>query len=193
MFFHAFIDEFVIGMGRILECHSPPAQDIDSLVDVRRSESDVLDALAFILAQELLDLALVVLALVQGDPDLAAGAGHGLREEAGLLPLDVKIADFAEVEEPFVEIGPEGHAPPVNVVGQMVDIGQLAVELIEAIAGAWSEIEIDLVYRPLVAIPVDEEQARAADPLDRRYVHLAMGDVAFHPRGAELDRALERR
>ena len=50
------------------------AQDVDRCVDVGRAERDVLDALAFIFAQELLDLALVVLALVQRDADLAARA-----------------------------------------------------------------------------------------------------------------------
>jgi hypothetical protein len=75
-----------------------PAREL-IIVDVGRAERDVLDALALVLAQELLDLALVVLALVQRDADLAAGAGHRLGEQAGLLALDVEVADLAEVEE----------------------------------------------------------------------------------------------
>ena len=66
----------------------------------------MLDALALIFAQELLDLALVVLAFVQRDADLAARRRHRLGEEAGDLPLDVEVADLAEVEEPLVEVGP---------------------------------------------------------------------------------------
>src|SRR5690348_10258904 len=67
---HALVDQLVIGVGRVLEGDSASAEDVDRLVDVRSAERDVLDALAFIFAQELLDLALVVLAFIERDADL---------------------------------------------------------------------------------------------------------------------------
>src|SRR5512146_3073011 len=102
MAFDALGQKLVIGVGRVLEGNAAVADDVDRLVDVRRAERDVLDALAFVLAQELLDLALVVLALVERDADLAARAGHRLGEEAGLFALNVEVADLAEVEELLV-------------------------------------------------------------------------------------------
>ena len=124
------------------------ADDVDRLVDVRGAERDVLDALALIFAQELLDLALVVLALVQRDADLAAGRGHRLGEEAGLLALDVEVADLAEVEEPLVEIGPDAHPAAVHVVGEMVDVGELRIRLGHPLLPVGMEVEVDLVDRP---------------------------------------------
>ena len=44
--------------------------------------------------QELLDLAVLVLALVERDADLVVGRGHRPGEQAGLLALDVEIADL---------------------------------------------------------------------------------------------------
>ena len=51
---------------------TPRSRMVTDVEDVR-AERDVLDAFALILAQELLDLGLLVLALVQGNADLAAG------------------------------------------------------------------------------------------------------------------------
>src|ERR1043165_8496398 len=48
------------------------------LLDVGGAQGHVLDALAVVQVQVFGDLALVVRALVDGDADLAAGAGHGL-------------------------------------------------------------------------------------------------------------------
>src|SRR5215217_135894 len=106
MAFDALGEHLIISVGRVLERNAACANDVHGFVDVAGAERDVLDALALILAQELLDLALVVLALVERDANLAVGRGHGLGEEAGDLPLDVEVADLAEIEEPFVEFGP---------------------------------------------------------------------------------------
>src|SRR5690348_6501958 len=119
--FDALREKLVIRVGRVLERNSAAADDVHALVDVRGAERDVLDALALIFAEELLDLALVVLALVERDADLAARAGHGLREEAGDLPFDVEVANLAEVEELFVELGPDAHPAAVHVVREVVD------------------------------------------------------------------------
>src|SRR6185312_4560930 len=161
-------------------------EDIDRSVDVAGAERDVLDSLAFVFAQELLDLALVVLALVERNPDLAAGRGHRLGEETRLLPLDVEVTDLAEVEEPLVEVGPDAHAAAVHVVRQMVDVGQLRVRGRHALAPVWMEVEVDLVDRAPVTIEIDEEKPRAADPLDRRDVELAVALVHFDAGRAEL-------
>ena len=117
----------------------------------------MLDALALIFAEELLDLALVVLALVERDADLAAGAGHRLGEEAGLLALDVEVADLAEVEEPLVEVRPDRHPAAVDVVGQVVEVGELRVRVRHPLLPIWMEIEIDLVDLAF-AVAVDEEE-----------------------------------
>ena len=48
------------------------------------------------------------------------------------------------------------------------------------------EVEIDVIDRTLVAVAVDEEQARAADPLDRRDVELAVALADLDVGRAEL-------
>src|SRR4051812_23178416 len=105
MAFDSLRKELVVSVWRILKGNTAAFDDIDRGVDVRSAKRDVLDALTLIFAQELLDLTLIVLALVKGDADLAARARHGLRKETGLLPLNVKVADLAEVEEPLVKLG----------------------------------------------------------------------------------------
>jgi hypothetical protein len=150
--------QLVIGVGRILEHDPALAQDIDRLVDIVASERDMLDALALILAKELLDLALVVLALVQRDPDLAARAGHRFGEQAGLRALDVEIANLAEVEEPLVEIGPHRHPAAVNIVGEMVDVGQVRRMIGLDLPPIVEKVEVGLVDRSLLAVAVDEKQ-----------------------------------
>ena len=72
----------------------------------RRAQRDVLDALAVVFMQELLDLAGLARVLVDRDADLAVGARHRARMQAGELALDVEVADLAEVEELLVEAGP---------------------------------------------------------------------------------------
>src|SRR5690606_28448271 len=85
-------------------------------------EGDVLDTFAVERAQEFVDLpAAGPSLLVQRDADLAVGRSHRLAGEAGIFALDIEIADFAETGEPLVEIGPVGHAPTVDIVGQVID------------------------------------------------------------------------
>ena len=54
------------------------------------------------------------------------------------------------------------------------------------------KVEVDVVDRATVAIAVDEEQPRAADPLDRRNVELAVATPHFDVGGAEPERPLVR-
>ena len=59
------VDLVEIGVRRVLEAHAAGAHRLDGGEDVVRRQRHVLDALAVVVAQELLDLRLVVLALVQ--------------------------------------------------------------------------------------------------------------------------------
>src|SRR6185312_14196227 len=108
------VDAFVIGVRRILEREPAAAKHVDRAIDVFGGERDVLNALAVVLPQILLDLALVVLRLVDGNADLAARAGHGAREQARLPALDVEVADLAEVEQLFVEALPQVHVAALH-------------------------------------------------------------------------------
>src|SRR5213075_2783608 len=117
-------DALIISVGCVLESHAVPAQHVHRTVDVLGRERDVLDPLAVILAQVFLDLALVVLRLVDRlarpdqslwadphpnqrvagrqepdrDADQPTGTGQGARDESRALALDVEVADLAEVE-----------------------------------------------------------------------------------------------
>jgi hypothetical protein len=77
-------------------------------------------------------------------------------------------------------------------VGQVVDVGEPAVELPQAIVGIGEKVEIDVVDRALVTVMVDEGQARSADALDRWNVHFALRDIGLDRGRAEADRALMR-
>src|SRR3546814_8562283 len=81
----------------------------------------MLDALAMILADELLDLALVVLAFVQGDADRPVGRDHRLAEQPGRLPLDVEIFLLLEPEQRPIELAPHAHLPAPDIMSQMVE------------------------------------------------------------------------
>ena len=145
-----------------------------------RAKRDVLDALAVVHVQVLLDLpGLFVALFVDRDADLAAGAGHGLALDAGDLALDVEVAHLAEVEQALVEIGPLGHAAAVHVVRQVVDVGQAVagrVQLLDADAGQRLEVDVEEAdvadvadLRAVLAAPaVDEIDQAVADALDGR-------------------------
>src|SRR5262249_35068250 len=145
-------DTFVIRIRRILKGYPVAPEDIHRPVDVVRSQRDVLNSLPTVFAQVFLDLALVVLRLVDGNADLAARARHGGGEQSGLLALDVEVADLAEVEQLLVEAGPEVHAPAPHVVREMVDAyqaGRLARR------HGFLGTKIDIVDRAL-AIQIDQ-------------------------------------
>ena len=176
---HARVHALVVGLGRIQEAHAVLAQRLDGVVDVAARERDVLDALAVIDVEVFLDLRLRVRGLVDGNADLAARARHRARREAGLLALDVEVADLAEVEELLVEPRPIGHAAAVDVVGEVID--ELQAVPHRMAVHAVDELEVDVVDRPALAMAVDQVQRRAADTLDRRQAQL-------HRAGRDLDR-----
>jgi len=84
----------------------------------------MLDALALVGLQVLLDLALVVLRLIDGMRMRPQGLVSAPREESGLLALDIEVADLAKIEQALVEARPIVHAPAHHVVRQMVDAGK---------------------------------------------------------------------
>src|SRR6185437_12381066 len=178
------IDGFVVGIGRVLERQPAAAQHIDGAVDVIRGERDVLNALAVILPQILLDLALFVLRFVDGNADLPAGTGHRAGEQAGMLALDVEVTDLAEVEQLFVEALPLVHVAALHVVSEMIDARETGI-----LPGRRrNRSEINIVDRAL-AVPVDQIHERAADALDAGNVELHGTCALRTGLGAELERA----
>ncbi len=121
---HPSLELLVVGVGRLLEGDPVLTHRLDRGEDVAGPQRHVLDPLALVVLEEFLDLRVCVLALVERNADLAAGTGHRLGEKAGLSPLDVEVADFAEVEDPLVEVRPASHLAAMDVVGQVIEVGQ---------------------------------------------------------------------
>src|SRR2546426_1125379 len=171
------------------------------VVGVRGVQGDVLDALAVILLEILLDLRAVVRGLVDRDADLAAGAGHRLGPEARELALDVEVADLAEIEQPLVELGPFLHTAPMDVVREVIDVAQAGARGSRRIPAperldARQRPEIHVVDRVAVivlGIAVDEVDERVADALDRRDAQLARPRAALDAPGAALEEPVVRR
>src|SRR3546814_1236359 len=99
----ALVDQLVIGLDRILQFNPARAQFFDRFVDVGGGEREMLDALALIVADEFLDLRILVLAFVQGNADRAVGGDHRLAEQPRRLALDVEIFLLLEAEQLGVE------------------------------------------------------------------------------------------
>ena len=120
------INAVEIGVDRILKNHAACPHGLHRDEDIGCTERYMLDALTLIVPEEFFDLAVIVLALIQRNSNLAAGAGHGLGDQASLGSLDVKIADLAEIEDLFVEIRPGRHLAAKHIVRQVIEIGQAA-------------------------------------------------------------------
>ena len=186
------VDQFVVGVRRVEELGSAARSASTVAVDVAGAQRDVLDALAVVRVQVLLDLPLPLRALlVDRDADLAAGAGHRLRFHAGRLALDVEVADLAEVEQALVEVRPLLHAPAMHVVGEVVDFDEPGACVTEVLLRCRriDRLEVDVVDRdvadaagaPVLAAPaVDEVDQGVADALDR-------GDVQLHRAGFRVE------
>src|SRR5207249_3862396 len=148
---------------------------------VLRTQRDVLDALAVIRLQVLLNLTLVVSAFVDRNADLPAWAGHRTALQAGELAFDVEIADLAEVEEPLVKACPFFHPSPMDVVGEVIDDGKAGAA--RMLIDSWQGHEIDVVDRhsgAVARITIDEIDERVANALDRRNVELHRTRMRFH-------------
>src|ERR1700731_4996115 len=90
-------------------------------MDIVRPEGDVLNALDLVFVEVFLYLTLVVLTFVDRDADLAARRSQGARKQPGLLALDAEVTNFPEVEQLFIEAGPDVHVAASDVMGQMID------------------------------------------------------------------------
>src|SRR5258708_28059990 len=167
--FHPRIDTFVVGRGSFLEFDAAAAQGIHRLVDIVGTQGDVLNAFAFVLVQIFFDLALVVLALVDGDANLAAGRGERAREQTGLLAFDAEVANFPEVEQLFAKTGPHVHVAALDVVSEVIDAKQAHGNMR---LGVDDRYEVDIVDGAR-AVAIDQIDQAAADPFDRR-------DIEFH-------------
>src|SRR5579859_6675152 len=117
----ALVDQLVIGLDRVLQLHAARAQLLHSLVDIGGGEREMLDAFAVVIADEFLDLALVVLALVERNADRLVGRDHRLAEQAGGLALDVEILLLLEAEELGVEGRPHAHLAALHIVGEVIE------------------------------------------------------------------------
>src|ERR1700726_5783 len=163
------IDLREIGVGRRRhERQARRAQAFDGAMDILAAAGDVLDAFAAIDLQIFLDLAGIAGILVDRNPDLAVGTGQRARQQARRPALDVEEANLAEVEQLFVEAGPDVHAAAMNVMGEVVEIEQSRADR-PRIALA-EPIELGIIGRTLGAIAIDEIQQAAADALDGGYV-----------------------
>src|SRR5690606_1033048 len=160
----ALVDQFEIGLDGVLEGNAAALHLLDGLEDVVGGQGDVLDALAVVAAQELLDLRVLVLALVQRDADGPVGRDHRLREQAGRLALDVEILLLFEVEDIAIEARPVAHLAAAHVVRQVVEAIEAHRILLLGFLPALDLVPA-LVERALPAVTVHEIQQRAADAL----------------------------
>ena len=150
----------------------------------------MLNALAMVGVEVLLDLTALVRRLVDRDANLAAWAGHRLGAQPGQLAFDVEVADLAKLEQALVEHRPLAHAPAVHVVRQMVDLREPGALGAALLAGQPSEVDVvDGQVAVVAGITVDQVDQRIADALDRRNVELHRPGLARHRPGAELDGA----
>ncbi len=166
VFRQARVDLLEIGFGRRRhERQAVGAQALDGAVDVLGAAGDVLDALAAVDAEILLDLAGIAGILVDRNPDLAVGAGQRPREQARRAALDIEKPDLPEVEQFLIETGPDVHAAAMDVVGEVIEIeqpGALGARVLCA-----EPVEFGIVGRTFRPVAVDEIQEAAADSLDR--------------------------
>src|ERR1700722_1802989 len=168
---NARIDRLVIARRRVLEAHPLCAHAIDRRADIIGSERNMLDTLAAINVQKLLDLRLLVPALVKRNADLAVGTGHCLRIQARGLPLDVEESDLAEIEHALIELRPALHVAALDVVRQVIYMREPGALSALALRPALERNEVDIVDLA-GAITVHEIEIGATDALDCRDVEL---------------------
>ncbi len=157
----ALVDQFVIGLDGVLQLHATRAQLLHRLVDIGGGEREVLDAFAVVIADEFLDLALVILALVQRDADRAIRRDHRLAEQARRLALDVEILLLLEAEELVVEGRPHAHLAALHIVGEVVEQVEPDIILGCGLLPASNLLPLS------EGIAVDQIEQRAADALNR--------------------------
>ncbi len=198
---NALVHQFVVGVDGVQQRDAAGAHGVHRGRQVLAAQRDVLDAFAAVLVQVLLDLPrLLVAFFVDGDADLAAGAGHGLALHAGDLAFDVEVAHLAKAEQALVELGPLAHAAAVHVVREVVDVGQAVAGRVEArtrVSRKRLEVDIEeadvadvaFIGAALAAPLVDEVDERIADALDGWDIQLTRAGRAGVGPGAERLRA----
>src|SRR6218665_3725420 len=197
----ALLHQLVVSVQRVEQAHAAAAQRVYAVVEVVGAHGDVLYAFALVPVQIFLDLAGSFPALfIDRDADLAAGAGHGPALDAGELAFDVEVAQFAEVEQPLVEVGPFVHPAPVHVVRQVVDIAQAMAPGVQGFGGAdaGQGLEVDVekgdvadvagLGAVLAAPAIDQVDQAVAQALERRDVQLARAGRARIAPGAQVQR-----
>src|SRR5690606_19979356 len=171
----ALVDHLEIGVRGVEELHAGLVHGLHRGIDVVGEQGDVLDALAVVLAQVFVDLALLVAGLVQRNADDAVGGGHGLGQQAGLGALDVEVADLAEVEQLLVVVRPLLHVAQEQVVGEVVDEGQAEAARVLLHARDRLVVGVDVV-----TAVVDQVEHAVADALDHREVDRAGVGLVLH-------------
>ncbi len=181
---HARVDHLEIRVGRVEERDAGRTHGLDGVVDIVGEAGDVLDALAVVLVEVFVDLALRIGGFVERNAHDAVRRGHGLGHEARLGALDVEVADLAEIEQALVVVRPLLHVAEVQIVGQVVDEGQAEAGGVLLGAGDRFEFAIDIA---LVAVAVDQIQHAVADALDDRRVHGARVGLVIDPGATVAD------
>src|SRR5665213_239203 len=142
---YARLQRIVIAIRRILEFHPAGLHALDGGKDIASAEGHMLDALALVIVQKLLDLRFIVLALVERNADLSIRTGHGFGKQSRGLAFDVEVADLAEIEYPLVEIRPGLHVAALHVVRQVIDVGESGAGGALALHCALDGHEVDIV------------------------------------------------
>lgn len=117
--------------------------------------------------------------LVQRDPDPSVRGDHDLGAQGRVFTGDIELPEFAEAEYAGIEVLPVGDTAIVEIVREVVDAGEsrafrLAIH-------AFQIVEIDVVYRKVVIVAVDQVDQRASDPAD-------CGQPQFHRSCRHVDR-----
>ena len=140
----------------------------------------MLDAFAVELHQELLDLPPGLTRLfVEWDADHAVWRHHRLAGQAGVLALDVKVANLLKVKQLLIKTAPVRHAPFVDVVCHVVDEGEAMSRWVSI--HPIDEFKVDVVDAFAVFKAVDQVKRRAANALD-------CGQTQLHGTGRDIDR-----
>ena len=143
------VELLVIGVGHGLELHALALERLDRVVDVVGAERDVLDALAVIVLRNSSIWDWSSWLSFSGMRILPHGLVMALDIRPGLLALDVEVADLAEIEEALVEVGPSRHVAAMDVVRQVVDVGEADALGIVLDAGQIHEVDVvDLPRSP---------------------------------------------
>ena len=58
---------------------------------------------------------------IERDTDFTIWRGERFRGQTRIFALDIEIADFLEIKELLIKFRPIGHAPAVNIMGQVID------------------------------------------------------------------------